>query len=471
MTTLTATGQVIAGRYELTRFVAGGAMGEVWEAHDDRMDRTVAVKVMRPEYARDPLAVERFLTEARLAARLAHPGIAVVHDVDDGSSPDDPPWMVQEFVPGRPLSELVVMVGRLEPLRAAGLIAQAADAVHAAHVAGIVHRDLTPGNLLVCDGDVVKITDFGIARASGLPSLTATGQLLGAAAYLSPEQVSGRPASPASDIYTLGVVLYECLAGVRPFSGANPVEVARAHVHQQPTELPASVPAHLRAITAAAMAKDPADRPASAAELAARIREATSSGPASAQTDTRAAWDWFATSSAGAEPHSAPENRQLPRMGPAGQAVDDPADPPPGLVPEVPPGLVPEVPATLVPEVPPGLVPEPPSDVPRKPRSASMPAGAAAVRLATKPAPAPRPSGAGQISVPHRWSAFVRRFTHAWQRYPISRIGLTGGVVILLVVLAVMSGGSEAEGAPAPSGPAPGAGSVPVGNDAGKGDE
>ena len=158
MTTLTATGQVIAGRYDLTRFVAGGAMGEVWEALDERMDRIVAVKILRPEYARDPVAVERFRTEARLAARLAHPGIVLVHDVDDGDSRDEPPWMVQEFVPGRPLSELLATSGVLDPVRVAGLIAQAAAAVHAAHLAGVVHRDLTPGNLLVCDGDVVKIT-------------------------------------------------------------------------------------------------------------------------------------------------------------------------------------------------------------------------------------------------------------------------------------------------------------------------
>jgi eukaryotic-like serine/threonine-protein kinase len=460
MTTLTATGQVIAGRYELTRFVAGGAMGEVWEAHDERMDRTVAVKVMRLEYARDPVAVERFLTEARLAARLANPGIAVVHDVDDGSSPAEPPWMVQEFVPGRPLSELVVMVGRLEPFRAADLIAQAADAVHAAHVAGIVHRDLTPGNLLVCDGDVVKITDFGIARASGLPSLTATGQLLGAAAYLSPEQVSGRSASPASDIYTLGVVLYECLAGVRPFSGANPVEVARAHVHAQPAELPASVPDQLRAITIAAMAKDPADRPGSAAEFAARLRRAKSVGPAPAQTDPRA-WDWFAPGSPADEPHPSPETRPLQRMEPSGQAANDPADPLPTLPPEAPRGLVPEVP--------PDLVPQPPSDPPRKPPS-PVPAGAAALRLAAKPAA--HPSGGGRSArVSHRWSAIAQRLRHTWRRHPISRIGVTGGAVILLVVLAVVSGGSEAQGVPGTSAPASGAGSVPVGNDAGKGDE
>ncbi|MGH8776955.1 MAG: serine/threonine-protein kinase, partial [Jiangellaceae bacterium] len=272
MTTLTATGQVLGGRYELARFIAGGSMGEVWAANDTRMDRTVAVKVLRPEYALDPVAVERFRTEARLAARLTHPGIARVHDVDDGTATDEPPWMVQEYVPGQPLSELLARSGALAQQRAAELIAQVAEAVHSAHEVGVVHRDLTPGNLIVTDTDIVKITDFGIARAAGLVPLTATGQILGAAAYLSPEQVQGRPATAASDVYTLGVVLHECLAGRRPFSGENVVDVARAHLDQLPPELPESVPEALRAVVVTAMAKDPADRPPSAAEFASRLR-------------------------------------------------------------------------------------------------------------------------------------------------------------------------------------------------------
>jgi eukaryotic-like serine/threonine-protein kinase len=418
VTTLTATGQIIAGRYELTRFIAGGAMGEVWEAHDDRMDRVVAVKILRPEYARDPAALERFRTEARAAAQLAHPGIAVVHDADDGSSPDQPPWMVQEFVPGRPLSNLLATSRGLDPFRVAGLIAQVAEAVHAAHLAGVVHRDLTPGNLLVCDGDIVKITDFGIARASTTASLTATGQVLGTAAYLSPEQVSGRPATPASDIYTLGVVLHECLTGVRPFSGANPVEVARAHVHQQPPGLPAAVPERLRAITADTMAKDPADRPASAAELAARLREVARARPASAQVH-HLTWQRFTPGSAPAARDPAPETRVLPSIGPSSQpAAADAADPP----------------RDLVPPPPADLVPTPPPDLVLKPAT-----GAAAVRLAAKPST--RRSGTGSASARQRWSTSARGVRDTWQRHPISRIGLAGGMVILLVVLAVFWSG------------------------------
>ena len=395
-TTLTATGQVIAGRYDLTRFVAGGAMGEVWEALDERMDRIVAVKILRPEYARDPVAVERFRTEARLAARLTHPGIVQVHDVDDGDSRDEPPWMVQEFVPGRPLSELLATSGVLDPVRVAGLIAQAAAAVHAAHLAGVVHRDLTPGNLLVCDGDVVKITDFGIARAVGLPALTAAGQVLGAAAYLSPEQVRGQPASPASDIYSLGVVLYESLTGVRPFRGANAVEVARAHVHEPLPALPVSVPEPLRAITVAAMAKNPADRPSSAAELATRLSAVARHRPLRTQ----------------ARDVTKPP---LPKISLPVRAA---AAPPPTLT------------------------------------------GAAAVRLAARPA----------AEYPARWLAVCQRASELRQRYSISGIGLIGAAVILLVVLSVVAACSQGAGATASDTPGPGAGTVRVGNDAGKGD-
>jgi eukaryotic-like serine/threonine-protein kinase len=438
MTSLTATGQVIAGRYELTRFIAGGAMGEVWESHDERMDRVVAVKVLRPEYARDPIAVERFRTEARLAARLAHPGIALVHDVDAGASPDEPPWMVQEYVPGRPLSDLLATTGALDPFRAAGLIAQAADAVHAAHLAGVVHRDLTPGNLLVCDGDIVKITDFGIARAAGGPALTATGQVLGAAAYLSPEQVAGEPASPGSDIYTLGVVLYECLSGARPFTGANAVEVARAHLHQQPPALPASVPEPLRVTTSETMAKDPADRPGSAADLAARLREVARLRP-EPMPNQALGWDWFAPASArvASGPSVTPgETHPLPKTAPPSPPVDAPTPRHPAI----------------------------------RPRAVRPPVatGAAAVRLATRPRTRRSPTGSTRVALPP--SAGGKRAQNLWRRHPVSRIGIAGGIVILLVVLAVLWSGTVANAAPGIDMRELGTGTVRVGDVAGKGD-
>lgn len=272
MTTLTATGQVLAGRYKLVRWVGGGSMGEVWEASDTRMDRPVAVKVLRPAHVGDPVAIERFRIEAQLGARLDHPGIAKVHDVNiDGRG--EPPWMVQEFVAGEPLTQLLGREGALDPQRAALIVAQVADAANAAHRIGVVHRDLTPRNLLVTPDGSVKITDFGIARSESAAPLTMAGHVIGTPAYLSPEQVRGRTATPASDVYTLGVVLYECLAGQRPFDGANPIEVARAHLEKVPPPLPTVLPGPLRAVVIAALAKEPENRP-SAAEFAARLRAA-----------------------------------------------------------------------------------------------------------------------------------------------------------------------------------------------------
>jgi serine/threonine-protein kinase len=271
MTAMTATGQVLGGRYQLDRFLAGGVMGEVWAATDLRMDLTVAVKVLRPNHINDPIALERFRHEAKLGASLDHPGIAKVHDVHIAPGAE-PPWLVQEFVDGMSLSDLIEAAAPFDAPRAVHLVAQAADAAHAAHTLGVVHRDLTPRNLMVTHDDVVKVTDFGIARADALPSLTMAGQVVGTPAYLSPEQVKGDPATPRSDVYSLAVVLYECLAGTRPFAGTNPIDVARAHLDDEPPPLPSFVAPPLAAFVLAAMVKDPAIRPARADEFARRLR-------------------------------------------------------------------------------------------------------------------------------------------------------------------------------------------------------
>jgi serine/threonine-protein kinase len=273
VTTLTATGQVLAGRYKLIRWVGGGSMGEVWEATDTRMDRPVAVKVLRPAHANDFVALERFRIEARLGAQLDHPGIAKVHDVNVDGRSGEPPWMVQEYVAGEPLTDLLRRDGALDPQLAVSIVAQVAEAAHAAHRVGVVHRDLTPRNLLVAEDGSVKVTDFGIARSDSAAPLTKAGHVIGTPAYLSPEQVRGSTASPASDVYTLGVVLYECLTGRRPFEGSNPIEVARAHLEQVPPPLPTVIPGPLRAVVIAALAKEPENRPA-ASDLARRLHAA-----------------------------------------------------------------------------------------------------------------------------------------------------------------------------------------------------
>jgi hypothetical protein len=270
------TGQRVDPRYRLDDRIATGGMGEVWRATDTVLDRQVAVKVLKPEYADDPSFRSRFEAEARHAAALHHPNVASVFDFgelppDDGSGVPRP-YLVMELVPGRPLSQLLRGDEPMPPETAADIGAQAADALAAAHALGIVHRDVKPANLLVTPSGQVKITDFGIARAADGVALTQTGQVIGTPAYISPEQAEGTPATQASDVYSLGVVLYECLAGTRPFTGDTPVGTALAHLRDEPPPLPDQVPAHLREAVSTALAKDPAQRYASMADFAAALR-------------------------------------------------------------------------------------------------------------------------------------------------------------------------------------------------------
>ncbi|HEX6249632.1 MAG TPA: protein kinase [Nocardioidaceae bacterium] len=264
------------GRYQLVSRIATGGMGEVWRAEDTVLDREVAVKVLKHEYADDPTFRARFEAEARHAAALVHPNVASVFDVgeiteEDGSGTRRP-FLVMELVPGQPLSTLLRGGEAMPPDRAADMVAQAADAIAAAHAIGIIHRDVKPANLLVTPEGVVKITDFGIARAGDGAAITQTGQIIGTPHYISPEQAEGHPASEASDIYALGVVLYECLAGRRPFMRDTPIQVALAHIREEVPALGEEVPPRMRAIVDKALAKDPADRFASAADLATALR-------------------------------------------------------------------------------------------------------------------------------------------------------------------------------------------------------
>ena len=259
-------------RYERVSRIATGGMGEVWRARDTILGREVAVKVLKRELADDPTFRARFAAEARHAAGLHHPNIASVFDygeLDEGHTP----FLVMELVDGKPLSQLLVGGRPLDPEQARALVTQAADALGVAHEAGVVHRDVKPANLMVTDAGVVKITDFGIARAADQVAITQTGEIIGTPHYLSPEQASGETATSASDVYALGVLLYECLAGQRPFVADTPVAIALAHIRDAAPPLPGEIPTDLVEVTNRALAKDPADRYADGAAFAAALRE------------------------------------------------------------------------------------------------------------------------------------------------------------------------------------------------------
>ena len=258
-------GVSFGGRYELDSRIAIGGMGEVWEATDHVIGRTVAIKILKDEYMGDPGFLERFRAEARHAALVNHEGIASVFDYgeENGSA-----FLVMELVPGEALSTILERETTLSTDKTLDIVAQTAAALQAAHAAGLVHRDIKPGNLLITPDGRVKITDFGIARIADQVPLTATGQVMGTVQYLSPEQASGHPASPATDIYSLGIVAYECLAGKRPFTGESQVAIAMAQINDAPPPLPETIAEPVRNFVMSMIAKKPEDRPATASAVA-----------------------------------------------------------------------------------------------------------------------------------------------------------------------------------------------------------
>jgi hypothetical protein len=260
---------LLSGRYELDERIGAGGHSEVWRAADLALARLVAVKLLYAGFAQQPDAVARFRDEARHAGRLTQENIARVYDYVEPGGPY-PPFLVMELVDGPSLAS-VLLGGPLDPARTAEVIAQAAAGLQAAHQAGLIHRDIKPGNLLVGPDGTVKVADFGISHAVGAEPMTGTGLLLGTPGYLAPERVAGGPATPATDLYALGVVAWECLAGRPPFTGSA-FEIALAHRDQELPRLPDGAPPALADLVAELTARDPRDRPASAAAVARRAR-------------------------------------------------------------------------------------------------------------------------------------------------------------------------------------------------------
>jgi serine/threonine-protein kinase len=268
-----------ATRYVLEEQLGAGGYCEVWRAADTVLGRTVAVKMLHPGYAQQTEALTRFKAEALHVGALSHQNIARVYDY--GEPDGGQPYLVMEVVDGPSLAE-VLKGGALDAVRTMDIVAQVAAGLQAAHLTGLIHRDITPANILFTSDAIVKITDFGIAYAVGSVPLTTTGSVMGTPGYIAPERVSGNQTGPQSDLYALGVVAYECLTGTRPFTGP-PLDVAIAHRDQPLPPLPPSVPGEVAALVMMLTAKDPAWRPGSAGEVAAqaaRLRDALAIGTA-----------------------------------------------------------------------------------------------------------------------------------------------------------------------------------------------
>lgn len=274
-----AVGQLYGDRYRLQLKIAIGGMGEVWQAEDELIKRQVAIKILKEEYVSDPNFLERFRTEAKSAALVEHEGIANVYDYGEDSSSA---YLVMELVPGESLSRVIEREKRLSDIKVLDIIAQTARALAAAHSRGLVHRDIKPGNLLITPDGRVKITDFGIARVGDQVPLTKTGQVMGTVQYLAPEQATGKPSTPATDLYSLGVVAYEALSGKRPFTGENQMAIAMAHINEMPPALPETIDPRVQNLVLSCLAKKPNQRPESATSLAIRaealLREKRGSG-------------------------------------------------------------------------------------------------------------------------------------------------------------------------------------------------
>ena len=265
--------RILARRYELQELIGGGGMADVYKAHDKLLDRAVAVKILHQQYANDAEFVEKFRREATAAAKLAHPNIVNIYDVgEEGGSQ----YIVMEYVSGPTLKEVIQQKGRLAPIEAVRIAKEIASALESAHRNNLVHCDIKPHNILVMPDGRIKVTDFGIARAVSASTMTYSGSVMGSVHYFSPEQAKGTVITTKSDVYSLGVVMYEMLTGTLPFNGETSVSIALKHLQEEPVpirQIDPSIPPVLEAIVQKAMSKDPADRPSST-ELYADLNQA-----------------------------------------------------------------------------------------------------------------------------------------------------------------------------------------------------
>jgi eukaryotic-like serine/threonine-protein kinase len=286
--------QILLGRYEVGRLLGAGGMAEVYEGHDRLLARRVAIKILLAQYAHDPAFLARFRREAQAAASLSHPNIVGVFDT---GSEGDTWFIVMEYIDGRTLKDIIRAEGALYWTRAAEVAADVAGALAVAHARGIVHRDVKPGNVMLTTEGKVKVMDFGIARATAVPSITQTSAVVGTAQYIAPEQAQGLEVDARSDVYSLGCCLYEMVTGQVPFTGPTPVAIAYRHVREDPTPpraLNPDVPVPLERVCLKAMAKRPEDRYQTAAEMQrdlerVRVGEpVTVAGPLPSQQTTQA---------------------------------------------------------------------------------------------------------------------------------------------------------------------------------------
>lgn len=257
-------GTTLGGRYALRSLLATGGMGEVWRGEDTELVRPVAIKLLKQGAAANDTFLKRFHNEAKNAAGLSHTNIAQVFDFGDY---DGTAYLVMELVEGEPLSSILEREKTLDERRLVSMLVYACRGLHAAHAAGVMHRDIKPGNLLITNGDVVKITDFGVSRGHDQTTLTATGMVMGTAQYLAPELALGKPATPASDLYALGIIAYEAVVGKRPFTAPSAVDIAIAQVNDAVPRLPETVSRSLASVTMALLEKNPRKRPSTAREL------------------------------------------------------------------------------------------------------------------------------------------------------------------------------------------------------------